>query len=141
VYSALYKRVIGSLEYGISNKDQETINQEQTAQAVLTETIINLYRSSGLDDEPQKYPSIMHIMKRIKEVSFTLTADSFCGSESSLHFESEVDVKSVPFSWFFKLKFVKNITIVCLDELTFTMLSFYRMPYPCRSMHGYGIFC
>lgn len=69
VYSALYKRVIGNLEFGISSKDQATINQEQTAQAALTETIVNLYRSSGLDAEPQRYPTIMYIMKRIKEVS------------------------------------------------------------------------
>lgn len=69
VYTTLYKRVIGNLEYGISKKDRDTINKEQSEQQSLAGTIIDLYGSSGLDSEKQKYPDILYIMKRIKEVT------------------------------------------------------------------------
>ncbi|MBD5144311.1 MAG: hypothetical protein HDT21_00060 [Ruminococcus sp.] len=69
VYSELYINVIGSLEYSISKADRIKINQEEQKHAALVGTIINLYAESELDDDPQDHPTIMYIMKRIKEVT------------------------------------------------------------------------
>lgn len=69
VYSTLYKDVIGSLEYNISSEDEKTISKEEHEHDSLVGTIINLYKNSELDDEPEDYPTIMYIMNRIKEVT------------------------------------------------------------------------
>lgn len=69
VYSELYKNVIGSLEYGMSNADKERISQEEQENQALVGTIKHLYMDSELDDEPKEYPTTMYIMKRIKEVT------------------------------------------------------------------------
>lgn len=70
-FSSLYKDVINNLEYGFSSKDKEMMNQEETAQGALVDTIINEYKQSGLDDTPEDYPSILYITKRIKAVTGT----------------------------------------------------------------------
>lgn len=70
-FSSLYKNVIGNLAYGFSTSDLAMMNQEETSQAALVGTIINNYQQSELDDYPKEYPSIMYIMKRIKEVTGT----------------------------------------------------------------------
>lgn len=69
VYSALYKNVIGSLTYNISDADKEKISQEEQEHDALVGTIINLYKDSDLDDDPVSNPPIIYIMNRIKEVT------------------------------------------------------------------------
>lgn len=69
VYSELYKNVISSLAYGMSDADEQKISEEQQKQEALVGTIINLYADSGLDDDPKDHPTIMYIMNRIKEVT------------------------------------------------------------------------
>lgn len=71
VFSSLYNKVIGNLEYGFSSSDLALMNQEETTQGALVGTIINKYKESELDDTPQNYPSILYILKRIKEVTGT----------------------------------------------------------------------
>lgn len=68
-FSALYQNVINNLKYDFSSADNTQINQEQTAQAALVGTIINEYKNCMLDDQPQDYPTVQYIMKRIKEVT------------------------------------------------------------------------
>lgn len=69
VYSALYKNVIGSLEYGISSEDEERISVEEQNHEALVGTIKHLYADSELDDDPKDHPTMMYIMNRIKEVT------------------------------------------------------------------------
>ena len=69
VYSALYQNVIGVLEYNISEKDKERLNQEETDNEALVGTIKDIYEESDLDDEPKDDAKIMYIMNRIKEVT------------------------------------------------------------------------
>lgn len=70
-FSTLYKRVIGNLEYGFSEHDKKLMNEEETCHGSLVGSIINDYMESGLDDTPQKYPTIFYITQRIKEVTKT----------------------------------------------------------------------
>lgn len=70
-FSSLYLDVINNLEYGFSSEDESKMHQEETAQAALVDTIIDKYKESGLDDNPEDYPSILYIIKRIKEVTGT----------------------------------------------------------------------
>lgn len=70
-FSNLYKRVIDNMEYGFSSSDLNLMSQEETKQAALVGTICNAYNESGLDEPPVPYPSVMYIMKRVKEVTGT----------------------------------------------------------------------
>lgn len=74
-YSTLYKRVMDSLEYSISDSDKARMNEEETAHGALVGKIINIYKETGLDEIPKSYPDIMYIMKRIKEVTGTSYLD------------------------------------------------------------------
>lgn len=66
-FASLYKNVIGNLEYGFSTADLKKMKEEETKHGAMYGTIINLYKESGLDDAPDDYPTIMYIMKRIKQ--------------------------------------------------------------------------
>lgn len=68
-YSTLYRNVIDNLEYAFSSEDQALMNQEETKHSSLVGTIINEYKSSELDKNPEDYPTIMYILQRIKEVT------------------------------------------------------------------------
>ena len=70
-FSTLYKNVVGNLEYGFSSEDEKLLNQEQTKQAQLVGQIVDAYKASGLDDDPDPYASVMYIIQRIKEVTGT----------------------------------------------------------------------
>lgn len=70
-FSSLYHSVIKGLEYNFSTADQAKLDQEQTALAALAGPIIEAYKTSGLDEQPNEYATVMYIMQRIKEVTGT----------------------------------------------------------------------
>ncbi len=70
-FSSLYLNVIKNLEYSFSSEDQALMNQEVTDHSALVGKIIDEYQQSDLDTTPEKYPNVIYIIKRIKEVTGT----------------------------------------------------------------------
>ncbi len=68
-YSSLYKEVIDSISFKISNEDQERINIESNKLASLVSSIITAYNESGIAEESKEDPTVASIIDRVEKVT------------------------------------------------------------------------